>query len=256
MNIDVKFAFFLSLCLLMLIFHAGAGAAKSPPLTYPDSLLLKMGINEQEIIKNQKKFNNNPIHTQWMNHINDVLPEISPEKKETIIKTHTSLLFIKDRLDTSFFNGNINKQEFTTRLAELMKWFQETSQSVLSEKESNALFGISGQDDELSPVTASYGELGFPINNPQTTVEMVREKFDARTITDISRFYQDHARELRDIKKIYETGGFRGEEAKQIKNDMLRTEKELQAAFKNYCRDILSDEQFVLLFGNEKPEKK
>ena len=81
---------------------------------------------------------------------------------------------------------------------------------------------------------------------------MVREKFNDRTITDISHFYQDHARELRDIREIYETEDFRGEEAEQVKNDMLRAEKKLQTAYINYCRSILTDEQFMLLFGNKR----
>lgn len=250
MNKDVKFAFFLSFCLLAI--HASSSTAESRPLSYPDSLLIKMGINAQDIIKNQKKFENDPIHTQWMNHVHDVLPEISLKKKEAIIKTHTSLLVIKDRLDKSFFSNNINKQEFTTRLAALMKWFQEANQSVLSKKETNALFGISDQEDELSPVDYSEDKLGFPIKNPETTVEMIKKTFNDATIRDITLFYQDHARELGDIKAIYETEDFQGVTAKQVKKDMQRTERELQTAFTNYCRGILSDEQFMLLFDSRK----
>jgi len=250
MNIDVKFSFFLSLCLLIIC--AGSGAAQTHALFYPDSLIVLLGINAQDIVKNQKNFKNDPIHTQWMEHVHSTIPGINPDKEDAIIKTHTSLLFIKDKLDKAYFSGNINNQEFTTRLAELMKWFQASNRSVLSEKESNALFGISGQDEEKSAAQGSDGKLGFPIINPKTTADMIKKSFNDALIRDITLFYQDHARELRDIKEIYETEEFRGEEAKQIKNDMQRTERELQTAFMNYCRDVLSDDQFKLLFGSQK----
>ncbi len=246
---SVKVAFFLSLCLLVI--HAGAGAAKSHALSYPDPLLKKLGIDSSDIIKNQKKFNNNPVHTQWVNHINEAIPDIDADKKDAIIKTHTSLLFIKDKLDKAFFSGKINKQEFTTRLTGVMKWFQEANQSILNDEEYNILFGITGQDDNTLLAPSSDGGLGFPIKNPKTTIEMIKKKFDAATIRNIALFYQDQARELRDIKEIYETKDFRRVKPEQVKNDIIRAENELQAAFKNYCHEKLSNEQFKLLFGNK-----
>ena len=56
------------------------------------------------------------------------------------------------------------------------------------------------------------------------------------------------------MKKIYETEEFREEDAKQIKNDMLMIERELEAAFISYCRDILSEDQLELLIGTSKNE--
>ena len=132
-----------------------------------------------------------------------------------------------------------------------MNWFQKANQSVLSEKEYNALFGITGQDDEPLLHLSSDGELGFPIRNPETTVEIIKKKFDAATIRNITLFYQDQARELRDIKEIYETKDFHGVKPEQVKNDILRAENELETAFMNHCRRTLTDEQFKLLFGNK-----
>ncbi len=251
MNIDVKFTFFLSLFLV--IIHAGSSTAKSPAFSYPDSLLVKLGIESQNSIKNQKKFRGDPIHTQWMAHVHDTMPDIDPDKEEAIIKTHTLLLFIKDKLDKDYFSAQINKQEYTTQLTGVMKWFQEANRSFLSIEEYNALFGISDPDNETSPAN-SDGKLGFPIKNPETTGEMIKKRFDDTTIKNISRFYQEHSRELRDMKKIYETEDFRGEDAKQIKNDIRMVEKELQATFMAHCRNLLTVEQLKLLFGNRTTE--
>ena len=226
-------------------------ASKIPAPFYPDPLLKNLGIDPSDIIKNQLKFKNNRIHIEWMDHIHEALPGICLEKEKTIIKTHTSLLFIKDRLDKNYFSGKINKQEYTTQLAEVMKWFQKANQSVLSCKEYNTLFGISGQENEPVPDYASDGALGFPIKNPETTIEMIKQTFDDATIRDITRFYRQQSQELRDIKEIYESKDFHGVTAEQVKTDMLRIEKELKAAFMRYCHDILSDEQFKLLFGRQ-----
>ncbi|MBC2714512.1 MAG: hypothetical protein HF978_04310 [Desulfobacteraceae bacterium] len=226
-----------------------ADTSKGFTLFFPDPLLQKLGIDPSNIINNQFKFKNNRIHIEWINHVHSAIPKICREKEEAIIQTHTSLLFIKDRLDKDYFSGKINKQEFTTQLTGLMKWFQEANRSFLSIEEYNALFGLSGQDDDPAPAHASDGKVGFPVNNPETTVEMIKKSFDDATIRNITRFYQKQSQELKDIREIYETGDFQGVDAKQVKNDMLRIEKELEAAFMNYCRDKLSDEQFKLLFG-------
>ncbi|MCD6585196.1 MAG: hypothetical protein J7K96_05485 [Desulfobacteraceae bacterium] len=248
MNIAVKFTFFLSLCLM--IIHAGSSAAESPAFSYPDSLLVKLGIDAQNIIKNQEKFRSDPIHTQWMAHVHETMPDIDPDKKETIIKTHTLLLLIKNKLDKNYFSGKINKQEYTTQLTGAMKWFQEANHSFLSIEEYNALFGISGREGETSSAHASDDKIGFPINNPKTTVEMIKRKIDASTIKGINRFYHVQSQDFRDMKTVYETEGFQGEDAKQIKVEMRMAEKELQAVFIAHCRSILTVEQFKLIFGS------
>ena len=261
MNVTIKIAFFFSLCLL--IFSAGSGFSKSYSPLFPDALIAKLGIDAEDIIKNQNKFRNDPIHTEWMIHVHSAIPDIDPEKHQAIIKTHTSLLFIKDRLDNAFFSNKMNKQKYTTRLTGLMQWFQETNRSVLNEEEYNALFGISGQKKPPASAFSSDGKLGFPINNPSTTVEMIKKKFDDRTIADITRFYQQHSQELDDIRQMYEARGIPDVETdpirpevkpEQIKMDMLRIEKELTTTFRDYCQDRLSEEQFEMLFVSPKDQ--
>jgi hypothetical protein len=232
--------------------NKNSDSLKAPALVYPDALIQELKIKPSDIDKNRSKFKNNPIHIEWMDHVHDVLPNISPKKEEAIINTHTSLLFIKDQLDTSLFSGTINKQEHAVRLTGLIKWFQEANRSVLSEKEANALFGISDQDGKSDLTLPSDGKLSFPIINPDTTDEMIKKSFNDKTIRDITLFYQKQAQELYDIKKIYETGNFKDAEAKQIKRDMRMIDRELQSAYMDYCRGILSEEQFTLLFGSRK----
>ena len=252
MKRHAEFVFFIFLYLLLS--HAGYSAANSSVLTYPESLIINMGINSQDILKNQEKFRTNSIHIEWMAHVHEVIPEIDPEKEDRIAKIHTSMLYIKDRINSAYLNGGIHQDQFTVQSAELMKWFLKTHQEMLNKKEYESLFGLSQNDKPLS-VISSGNTLGFPIKNPETTVEMITDKFDDKTITQIARFYQEHAQELRDIKKTYETGDTPGVEKAQIKNDMLRIESELEAAYMKYCREILTEEQFNMIFGRPGNEK-
>jgi hypothetical protein len=212
---------------------------------------MKLGIEIKDILKNQGKFRTDPTHAEWMDHVHQTMPDIARDKEEAVITTHTSLLYIKKRMDQSFFSGRMDKQEFTTRLAELMQWFQDANRAVLSEKEYNLLFGTSDQNEESANAQVPEGELGFPIYNPETTIEMIKERFDDHAIADINRFYRHRSQELRDIREIYETKDFGGATQWQIRKDMTRIQNELKAAFMGHCRDKLTDEEFRLLFGNQ-----
>jgi hypothetical protein len=238
----------------LLVLHAGTGLAESPALLYPDSLLNKLGLDSNDIVKNQETFRKDRVHLEWMAHVHEVMPDMDAAMKDRIINIHTSMLFIKDRINSAYLSGSIDQEEFTAQSAELMQWFLKSHQAVLDEKQYNSLFGISTEDK--SPREASEGdELGFPIRNPVTTVEMVKEKIDERTLSKIADFYQDHSRELRDVKKIYETGDFRGVTEEQVRNDMKRVEKELHDSFMDYCRGILTEDQFKMIFGNAGEKK-
>jgi len=255
MNLKVKFAVFLSLCVVIILagvsVGAGTGAENPRRPFFPDPLLVKLGIDAKDIINNREKFRKDPVHTEWMHHVQAALSHIEPEKKESIIQTHASLLFIKDRLDSAYLSGRMDQQELTARIGELMRWFQEANRAVLSEKEYNVLFGISDQDGESAMDRMPDGELGFPVYNPETTVEMIKARFDDGTIADITRFYRQQSQELRDIRETYETKDFGGATQWEVRKDMARIENELNAAFKDHCRGKLTDEEFQLLFGNQ-----
>jgi len=246
-----RFAFFIFLYLL--IVYAGAGAAQFPVINYPESLIEKLGITPQDIVKNQEKFRTNRTHREWMSHVHEVIPGLDPEKKEAIGKLHTAMLYLKDKINTEYLSGSINQQEFTAESAQLMKWFLNAHQSMLSKKEYESLFQMAASDEPSSPVPAENG-LGFPIENPETTVEMIKKEFDEPTINKLAHFYGQHSQELRDIRKIYETGDANAK-PEQIKNDMQRIEKELQTAYMRFCRKTLTDKQFRMIFGSPGEEK-
>ena len=243
---NVRFVIFITFCVL--VSQAGFGAAESPELSYPESLLSKLEIDAPDVVKNRDEFKTDRIHRMWMRHVHSTIPDINANKEKYLVKIHTSMLYIKDRIDNAYLNGDINKQKFSARSAQLMRWFQKAHQRVLNEQEVASLFANAG-GKEVTGVIDTGNELEFPIQNPETTVEMIKKKLDARTIKKIGRFYQGHARELRDIKKIYEDPP-PDVKKEQIEKDMRRIKNELHAAYRNYCRKLLADEDFKLIFGD------
>jgi hypothetical protein len=244
------FSFFVLLFLLAI--SNGNSIVKPPLPPYPKILLKELGSDNQDIIKENKKFRNDPIHVHWMLHVQEVLPQIDHEKEESIVNVHTSLLCIKDKLDGAYFKGKITKKEHATRLGELMKWFQQANRTILTEEEYNSLFEVSGKEEEFSSKRLLSGELGFPIYNPVTTVDKVKAMLDDDLITELNHFYQDQSRELRDIKIFYETKDFRKITKEQVEKEIEIAEADLKANFQSYCRRRLTDEQFILIFGSQK----
>jgi hypothetical protein len=225
---------------------------KSPDFFYPDPILQQLGIVPTDIIENQSKFKNDPTHVEWMHHTHDALPEINREKQEAIADIHTALLFMKARLDDGYFKGKIHQPEYATQLTGLMQWFQAANRAVLTSEEHQRLFGLPAGENDPSHALGAGGELEFPIKNPNTTPEMIKTLLDAPTIQKLNRFYHMQSQELKDISEIYKAGDFQKAGKDQIKKDMARIEQELETAFLKYCREILTDEEFYLLYGSRK----
>ncbi|OQY52247.1 MAG: hypothetical protein B6230_03125 [Desulfobacteraceae bacterium 4572_89] len=318
----------------------------------PESLLKKLGIAGEDIIKNRGKYRNHDVHIEWMDHVYSVFNNLDPLTEEAIIHNHTTLLYIKDNLDKAYLNGEISQEEFNNGLTELMKWFQATNESILNEEEYKQLFGISVEDgekyvDQIGADIPEYGfilnsdiaveevknlvqgykleeintsfkkmvlerekignkvnadeitleearqafkdsqqsfvnkckdllteqeveiifgsmanlemgvqeekqpdwakhaeeELGFPVENSKTTLEMVQKKLDKQTMDDLSFFHQNRKKEIEGIGIRLDKGEITLENAKNIAND-------LQAVYRDNCRSILSDEEFTLIFGS------
>jgi hypothetical protein len=246
-------AFMLSVIVLMLLpvsGHAGAGNVPADPSFPPDVLLEQLGITRKEIIFSRGKFSNDPTHIEWINHVRSTVSAIDRDRETAVVNIHLTLLVIKQTMDQAFFSGVLDKQEFTVRLAALMQWFQEANRSVLNKKEYGLVFGESDESEADAAGDGSDKKIGFPIANPEISEKMIQEQFDGRILADLNRFYHKQSQEFRDIRNIYETRDWGDASQWQVLQDMLRIEKELDAAFKSYCREKLTDEQFQLLFGH------
>ena len=333
-----------------------ASSGGNPYVSYPENILELLGIDMEKMIKERDAFKNTVIHVEWMDHINEVLTNLDPEKKEAIIRNHTTLLYLKELLNEAYLTGKIDHDTFIKALADLMKWHQQTYQSMLTESEYEAVYETKPEAandiiDGLMEATPRYSfilnqqitaeevtkqvqgykleevdshfkkmilerdqigkkigdgsmmleqarealqksqqafiakckelltegeintifgsvdaletggtqtkppavlgdsdqtELGFEIENPNTSIEMVKEKVDQNQLEDIKFFYQQRAKERDDLITKLDTG--------EIKPDTVETiSNEMDATFKENCRSTLTDEQYQLIFENQAP---
>ncbi len=332
-----------------------ASSKANPYVFYPEKILELLGIDMEKMIAERDAFKNSVVHVEWMDRVNGVLKNLSPEKKEAIIQNHTSLLYMKDLLNRAYLTGKIDHETFVKAVADLMKWHQSTFAAMLTSAEYEALFEVKPEAaeaiiDDLMEATPKYGfilnqeipveevekqvqgfkleqvdthfkkmifdreqigkrinsgemtleqarealhqsqqefiarckelltedeintifgsmealetggtqteppavlgdsdviELGFEIENPTTSIEMVKEKIDPGKREDIKFFYQQRAAEREALIDKLNAGEIREEEVENISDEM-------DAAFRENCKSVLSDAEYRLIF--EKPE--
>ncbi len=234
------------LCMFSLLSMAplDAMAADEPLFAYPRALLQAAGIAPEAITRGRAKFETDAVHREWMQHVHAVLPGLDTRQQTAIVQIHTSFLYLKNALDKAYRKHQINQNVFSERVGLLFNWFQQAHLSVLSPAQSEALFGgPAAAEDKTDADASTDGPLGFPIENSTTTIEMIKAKLDAGTIEAIQGFHQHRKQEMAVIQKAHAEGSIPAQEFEHIK-------KELDINYINSCRDILTDEQFELLFGS------
>jgi len=100
---------------------------------------------------------------------------------------------------------------------------------------------MSGKPPNLSRIAEK--QLGFPVENPEITIEMIREKIDNHTINRLAAFHQQRKQAIDDIDQILAAGDMDIDEAQKVTG-------KIQAGYIDQCREILTDEEFQLIFGN------
>jgi hypothetical protein len=322
-------------------------------LSYPENILKMLDIDMEKIIEERDRFKNTVTHVEWMDRINEVLKNLDPEKKEAMIKNHTTLLYLKDLLNDAYLSGKIDHDTFIKAVTDLMKWHQQTYQTMLTASEYEALYEITPEaandiidgvmeaaprysfilnqqipaeevaekvqgykleevdshfkkmiierdqigkkigdgsmtleqaraalqksqaafiercknlltEEEINTIFGSVAaletggaqaeppavlgnsdeiELGFKIENPDTSIDLVKTKIDKNKLEDIKFFYQQRAKEREELISRLDAG--------EIKEDVVEnTSNEMDKAFEENCRGILTDGEYQLIFGN------
>ncbi len=93
----------------------------------------------------------------------------------------------------------------------------------------------------LERTLESFQQLGFRIENPATGVDLVKEKIDGDKREDIRFFYQERDAERAKLIEKLDAGEIGSDEVENIS-------REMDAAFEENCRSILTDEEYQLLF--------
>jgi len=91
---------------------------------------------------------------------------------------------------------------------------------------------------------ADVAELGFKIENEDTSIEKVKNILDKNKIEDVTFFYQQRAEEREKLVSRLNAGEIKEAELEKISS-------ELDATFQENCRSILTDEEYKMIFTNQ-----
>jgi len=167
-----KVPYMMVLVCTLLISQTAWSAPEAWVFSYPEALLAEQGLRVQDVVNNQDAFRTNKIHMEWMRHAHAVIPDMDTDTEGHLASIHMAMLYIKDRINSTYLNGGMDKATFSARSAALMQWFQRTHQMMLSAKNYTALFGVLGEDD-VSEKIPTGNQLGFPIQNSKTTISPI-----------------------------------------------------------------------------------
>jgi len=184
---------------------------------------------------------------------------ISVEEIKKIIPTHKldqiNILFRKIVAEQKKIGQQIEANALAPEQAQQaiqksQQAFIDQCKEILAENEINIIFGSiqnleSGKMSDKPPNLSRIAEkqLGFPVENPEITIEMIREKIDNHTINRLAAFHQQRKQAIDDIDQILAAGDMDIDEAQKVTG-------KIQAGYIDQCREILTDEEFQLIFGN------
>lgn len=222
-----------------------AGASESDSwVSYPETLIDLLGIEMEDLLEGQDGFKNTVIHVEWMDRIHDVLKNLDPEKRAAIVKNHTALLYIKDKLNEAYLTGKIDHETFKKAIADLMKWHQRTYEAILTRAEYEALFEISPDqvDDTIDALIDQTPEYSF-ILNEEIPVEAVKEKVQGYKLEEVNSHFKKMVLDRDQIGKQINSGAMTLDQAREALNKS-------QAAFIAKCKEILTEAEIITIFGS------
>jgi len=216
----------------------------NPYVSYPKTLVELLGIDMEQLIKERDAFKNTIIHVGWMDRVNEILNDLDPEKKAAIIKNHTSLLYIKDKLNEAYLTGKIDHETFKKALADLMKWHQRTYDSILTAGEYEALFEIKPElvDDTIDALIDQTPDYSF-ILNPEISVEAVEEQVPGYKLEEVNSHFKKMVFDQDNLGKQINAGEVTLEQAREALNKS-------QQAFIAKCKEILTEDEINTIFGS------
>jgi hypothetical protein len=213
-------------------------------VSYPEELVALLGIDMEKLIEEREAFKNTIIHVEWMDRVNEILKDLDPEKKKAIIKNHTSLLYIKDKLNEAYLSGKIDYETFKKSIADLMKWHQRTYEAILSGEEYKALFEIDPElvDDTIDALIEQTPEYSF-ILNQEMAVEDVKEKVQGYKLEEVNTHFKRMLLDRETLGKKINSGEITLEQAREALSQS-------EHAFIAKCKEILTEDEINIIFGS------
>lgn len=184
----------------------------------------------------------------------EVTKQVQGYKLEEVDSHFKKMIYDRDQIGKKINAGEITLEQAREALFKSQQAFIARCKQLLTDEEIDTLFGSvealeTGQAQTEPPAVlgdSDLTKLGFKIENPNTNIETVEEKLDEEKITDVKFFYQQRAEEREELIDQLNAGEIEEADLENISRDM-------DAAFEENCRSVLTDEEYQMLFNKESP---
>jgi hypothetical protein len=182
----------------------------------------------------------------------EVTKQVQGFKLEQVDAHFKKMILEREQIGKKINAGEMTLEQAREALHKSQQVFIAKCKELLTEDEINTIFGseaaleTGGTQAEPPPVMGDSDiiELGFMIENPTTSIEMVKEKIDQKKLEDIKFFYQQMDQEKQELIAKLDAG--------EVKEDVFdNAAKEMDKAFEENCRSILTDEEYKLIFDRQ-----
>jgi hypothetical protein len=181
--------------------------------------------------------------------VEEVTKQVQGYKLEEVNSHFKQMMLARDNIGKKISAGEMTIEQAREALYQSQMAFIAKCKEILTIDEINTIFGslhaletggtqapaVEGDDD--------INEFGFQILNSTTSIDDVRDKIGKDKIEDIQFFYQERDAERQELISRLDAGEITSEQLENISN-------ELDAAFEENCRSILTDEEYKLLFDD------
>ncbi|RJP46759.1 MAG: hypothetical protein C4548_02005 [Desulfobacteraceae bacterium] len=179
----------------------------------------------------------------------EVTQQVQGYKLEEVNSHFKRMVWDREQIGKKINAGEMNLDQAREALNRSQQAFIAKCKEILTIDEINTIFGsLEALETGATPTEApavvgdeDIEQLGFQIENPTTSVDKVREKINNDKIEDIRFFYQEmHTEKEKIISRL---------DAEEITLETYETiSSEIDAAFEENCRSILTDEEYRLIF--------
>ncbi len=181
--------------------------------------------------------------------VKEVTQQIQPYKLEEVNAHFNQMALDKDQIGQWIESGELTLEEAREALSLSQQQYIARCKEILTPEEIDLIFGslknleTGSTQTEVPAVlgTADIDQLGFKIENPQTSVQMVTEQIAKNKIEDLNFLFESTNHEKETLIEKLNAG--------KITPDQIDSQfTAIEAAYLEKCRKILTEEEFKLIF--------
>ena len=181
-----------------------------------------------------------------------VKEKVQGYKLEEVNSHFKKMVFDRDNIGKQITAGEMTPEQAREILIKEQHAFIAKCKEILTEDEINTIFGSvealeAGASQTEPPKVEDDDdlvELGFRIDNPNTSIDDVTKNIDKAKIEDITFFYQQREQEREELISKLDAEEISEKEVHNISKDM-------DAAFEENCKSTLTDAEYQMIFDTQ-----